>query len=511
MKLSHLCQSLRFVDGKVLFEGLQLIKGPDPSDPSKTKKELSFNFQTDDPTNPNEVLALAQPDPLYTTRLDGFPLHISFSSIGKVQSAIQRRTAARTTGRVGQYVRQDVADDLKTVVDKVKQYLNDVQANVYKLSNQAIIDMVINAPIFGRLLSSINSLPQAQTKGKPPVPPKKSDINFSSLDDDQKTQLVDFRDAWLSCRRAANAPPVQREQDCSEALEDRDALNKLFTTYEIISNAAAAGTGAVESARTTGAGATAQAETAREAFNQLGNYVKDNVQSPDVKNFMDLAVKIVQPALQNIGLIIPVPSRSGINSFVQGMCDRFSNVTKAPIVRLLKRVPMEFDFNKFKQAISQKLERVRDRNSVTARAYETVIRANSFEDVQNMSAKLISSSPQFFPSFDQPVPPNKTLMAAIEGLRTMKRGISGIAEEFRHCFSRGYAANIDTQQEMPIIDALGDNKNILVVDDNVYSGFTLSISLNEVLKSMQSYENTIDKNRIIGYAVVSPGVMGSGS
>lgn len=511
MKLSHLCQSLRFIDNKVIFEGLQLLKGPDPRDQTRERKELSFNFQSDDPTNPNEVLALASPDPLYTTKLNGFPLYISFSSIGKVSSAIARRTAARTSGRVGQYVRQEVADDLQTVVDKVKAYLNEVQAGVYTLSSQHIIGMVINTPIYTLLYNSINRLPQAQPKGRPPVPRKKNEINFDSLDDDQKTQLVDFRDAWYKCSRAEQAPLYMREQECREALEDNDALNKLFTTNEIISSAAAAGSSAVASAKTTGASATVQADTAREAFNQLGNYVKDNVNSPDVKNFMDLAVKIVQPKLQNVGLIIPVPSRSGINQFVQGMCDRFSKITSAPIVPLLRRVPMDFDFNKYKQAISQKLGRVKDKNSAIAKAYERIIMASSFQDVQDMNGRLISSTPQFYPAIDKPVKDRDTLKAAIDGLRSMKRGISGIAEEFRHCFSGGYEANIGTQHEMPIIDALGDNKNILVVDDNVYSGFTLSISLNEVLTSMQSFGGAIDKNQIIGYAVVSPGEMGSGS
>jgi hypothetical protein len=183
-------------------------------------------------------------------------------------------------------------------------------------------------------------------------------------------------------------------------------------------------------------------------------------------------------------------------------------LTGVPVASdFMKRVPFVFELDRFKQIINNYLNSPKARpNSQKYSDYQKMALIKDMRELNGdaswQSGQYVSSTPRFAG--------NKSIYDLFVKLTDENdpkpAGISSISEEFRRAFSGGYVTDDAAGNE--VMNALSDNKQILVVDDNIYSGATMELNLSATYNFCTGLVSQLPKNFVMGYAIVSPGYSG---
>lgn len=486
MRLCHINVSFKQYYNAFIFEGLKSIsQGP------RKKPQFEFDFQNDDLNDINTILLLKNPAAVKPQTIQGYKVYAAFTGLQRREDAEQQTQAAR---------------EAKQQARAVGKTVKVTEADVLKVKNEA--EIIVNYLNQGRYVSAIVAIAKYPTIKLPDAPPQLANMIenskgvASNLRDDLEEAnnyttvttpsgaVSEYMDRQLSSI-ATKLIARQKDQMIDTVTQIATMVDEMAKQSALAIQAAA---GQQQQATAQSAGAKQLVDNTRTAFRHLGDYVIQNLSSPDIQQFIALAVKLLTDAIGNIGLVIPVPSRGGINPFVKEVCERIRSQANADYVEGIKREPFSFDKNIYADLIRKRLSKVKSGSQ-------------KFEDMNTILQGIQDDSfldlllGQYVGNWQDS---NKTIGQIIDKVtdKTKPGSISSINIDYRGAFKGGYTIDSSDILETALITCADKNQKVVLVDDNLYSGTTMALNLEIIHDVAQGLLNT---QNLVGCVVVSPG------
>jgi len=486
MRLCHINVSFKQYYNAFIFEGLKSI-----SQGSRKKPLFNFDFQNDDLNDINTILLLKNPAAVRPQTIQGYKVYAAFTGLQRREDAEQQTQAAR---------------EAKQQARAVGKTVKVTESDVLKVKNEA--EIIVNYLNQDRYVSAIVAIAKYPTIKLPDA-----SLQLANMIEDSRSVASNLRNDleeandYTSVTTPSGTVSEYMDRQLSKIAtklisrhKDQmiDTVTQIATMVDEMAKQSAlaiqAAAGQQQLATTQSAGAKQLVDNTRTAFRHLGDYVINNLSSPEIQQFIALAVKLLTDAIDNIGLVIPVPSRGGINPFVRAVCDKIISQTSADFVEGIKRVPFKFDKNIYADLISKRLSKVRSGT-------------NKFDDLNKILQGIQDDSfldlqlGQYVGNWQDS---DKTIGQIIAKVTDKDKpgSISSINIDYRGAFKGGYTEDSSGILENAILACAEKNQKVVLVDDNLYSGTTMALNL-EIINDVA--QGLLDIENLVGCVVVSPG------
>mgnify|MGYP006274437015 CR=1 FL=1 len=521
MRLNHISVDvIRYNDGYI-FEGLKVVPQPPLASGRKAKPKLDWDWEQDDPDDPNTVLLLKNPAPASILNVGGYGVVAAFTGL-------ERRSAAAAEAAKAKQAKQQAAQLRKAKITQI----TDENIGAIRGQSQYLSDKVSEIATLANPISIIHQLSKYPAvilqDGKPLTSrlPANTDNIINRIRSDAEeilSQLEDIKnsqgyDEQLVTSGGVVPDSIQRKFSQTAVRLFKQVfpdVSNLINQFNTVVNDTVHARG--ERARQEAASAqlTAQAATqiisagqlrtnTEDAFRALGDYAIKHIDQTDIKNFIAKAADLVAQKVDNVGLIIPVPSRAGVNKFVDTFCTQLSIKTKGiynPNVQIIKRGPFKFNKENYRTIIQDLISKAREGDN--KRNLEAILNGLADETFRGYP-------PKYMGDWRAGADPSKTIGDIINKMENPNKlaSMSAIDPVFRRAFEGAYQPTDVAKNAL--LEPISKNQKILVVDDNLYSGSTMLQTLNklaEVANEITSElgEPPLQPGQLMGCVVVSPG------
>lgn len=468
--------------------------------------DFIFNYTLD---TGDDIILLANPDPARTLDVSGLTCYAAFAPAARlVKKKEERKELAAQRLRKRETPNDEEISELRRTVDFVKRASSpsaalQVMANKPVLQN---IDRFISlAAVAGRRSVSRSSGETVQTlerfeglneASKDFIEQIKSFIGnrslseFDNMGNAQKARILSSAVEYSGLDELTTDTLAAQLDSLATNLED------IRDTYSDVDGRNQELQGGIESIRGT-------EKAIEEAYIELGRYIGANADTDDIKNFIGLGVKLLKEAFNTseVAYAIPVPSRQGrYNQTVANLLEGLG----VQVLDVIGRTNFSINIEKLTE-IARK-----SKKWPTMELSDTRVKFISGEEAADMirRGQLDQLNAQPLKSGRGRANYKTSLASFIDRFQDPNRptSISGIDIKYREIVDGGYALNSE-EALVEVVDAVDSGKKIMLVDDNVFSGHTMKLCADSLIKSIGDqatmFNTNFDPNQVFGAVLLT--------
>jgi hypothetical protein len=477
---------------------------------------FQFNFEVDEST---DIALLAKPEPAQKVDAVGVTCLAAFSPTARYQAKKQEKADLRAQrAQKRSHPSDEELNSLNDVVAKLRALSgDDNDSNAVKKAITAIyynnvlqkIDYYILSLTFPRLNLSAAGETKEQLK------------RFDGISDDSIEFLKDFKQSFLSNKNlldffktgAATQESLLRG-NIQRYLEDKrdgahvpsisdlaDSVQKIASQLSDISSKA-------KSYKETNEALKSEVDNVRKAesnissaYTELGRYVGNNINSQEIKKFIAVGVQQLKATEEynRVQLVIPVPGSSGA---IDGTVRALLTGLGKPVADILERDNFIVDQNRLRDLIAGSrywYSMERDENGKNIKIPGEAAAKMDFDMLAGMQL-----GNDFRRGFDTTV---QQLISRVQRDRGREGRFPSLSKalnpDSRQIVTGGYNVQANSDDALQVVSVIESGGLIWLVDDNAYSGTSISLCYSAVSKLCSDYNINMPSESVMGCVLLS--------